>query len=98
METLLNKIVLVVGGTGGIGAETCKLLHQSGAKVYVTGRNAETLNTICNSIGIPVKNRFVIDLKNTDSIHLMVEEIQSMTGAPIDILINAAGIGIIKSF
>ena len=98
METLLNKIVLVVGGTGGIGAETCKLLHQSGAKVYVTGRNAENLNTICDSIGLPVKNRFVIDLKNTDSIHLMVEEIQSMTGAPIDILINAAGIGIIKSF
>lgn len=98
METLLNKIVLVVGGTGGIGAETCKLLHQSGAKVYVTGRNAESLNTICNSIGIPVENRFVIDLKNTDSIHLMVEEIHSMTGAPIDILINAAGIGIIKSF
>jgi NADP-dependent 3-hydroxy acid dehydrogenase YdfG len=98
METLLNKIVLVVGGTGGIGAETCKLLHQSGAKVYVTGRNAETLNTICNAIGIPVKNRFVVDLKDTDSIHPMVEEIQSMTGAPIDILINAAGIGIIKSF
>jgi len=98
METLLNKIVLVVGGTGGIGAETCKLLHQSGAKVFVAGRNAEGLNTICSSIGIPVKNRFVIDLKNTESIHLMVEEIQSMTGAPIDILINAAGIGIIKSF
>lgn len=98
METLLNKIVLVVGGTGGIGAETCKLLHQSGAKVYVSGRNAENLNSICNAIGIPVKNRFVIDLKNTDSIHLMVDEIQSMSGAPIDILINAAGIGIIKSF
>ena len=98
METLLNKIVLVVGGTGGIGAETCKLLHQSGAKVYVSGRNAENLNTICNSIGIPVNNRFVVDLKNTDSIHLMVDEIQSMSGAPVDILINAAGIGIIKSF
>ncbi|MFO0468095.1 MAG: SDR family NAD(P)-dependent oxidoreductase, partial [Bacteroidota bacterium] len=98
METLLNKIVLVVGGTGGIGAETCKLLHQSGAKVYVSGRNAENLNTICNSIGIPVNNRFVVDLKNTDSIHLMVDEIQSMSGAPIDILINAAGIVIIKYF
>ena len=72
METLLNKIVLVVGGTGGIGAETCKLLHQSGSKVYVTGRNADSLNTICNTIGIPVKNRFVFDLKNTDSIQFMV--------------------------
>jgi NADP-dependent 3-hydroxy acid dehydrogenase YdfG len=98
METLLNKIVLVVGGTGGIGAETCKLLHQSGAKVYVTGRNAESLDTICNSIGIPSENRFVVDLKDTDSIHQMVADIHSMTGAAIDILINAAGIGIIKSF
>jgi len=98
METLLNKIVLVVGGTGGIGAETCKLLHQSGAKVYVTGRNAESLNTICNSIGIPVENRFVVDLKDADSIHQTVENIQSTAGSAIDILINAAGIGIIKSF
>lgn len=98
MESLLNKIVLVVGATGGIGAETSKLLHQSGAKVYVTGRNAESLNAISNSIGIPVENRFVIDLKATDSIHKMVEDIQSITGASIDILINAAGIGIIKSF
>jgi len=98
METLLNKIVLIVGGSGGIGAETCKLLHQSGAKVYVTGRNAEILNTICNSIGIPMENRFVVDIKDADSIHQMVEDIQSLTGSAIDILINAAGIGIIKSF
>lgn len=98
METLLNKIVLVVGGTGGIGAETCRLLHQSGAKVYITGRNAERLNATCDSIGIHVDNRFVLDIKNADSIHQTVEDIQSKTGASIDILINAAGIGIIKSF
>lgn len=98
METLLNKIVLVVGGTGGIGAETCKLLHQSGAKVFVTGRNAESLHVICDSIGIPSANRFVVDLKNTDSIHKMVEDVHFVAGAAIDILINAAGIGIIKPF
>lgn len=98
METLLNKIVLVVGGTGGIGAETCRLLYQSGAKVFVTGRNAEGLNIVCDSIGIPVANRFVVDLKNTEGIHKMVEGVQLTAGAPIDILINAAGIGIIKSF
>lgn len=98
METLLNKIVLVVGGTGGIGAETCRLLHQSGAKVFVAGRNVESLNFICDSIGIPIANRFVVDLKNTDSIHKMVDNVQAITGVAVDILINAAGIGIIKSF
>lgn len=98
METLLNKIVLVVGGTGGIGAETCKLLHQSGARVFVTGRNEENLHSICMSIGIPLENGFVVDLKNPDSIQKMVEDVESVTGVAIDILINAAGIGIIKSF
>lgn len=98
METLLNKIVLVIGGTGGIGAETCRLLHQSGAKVFVAGRNVESLNSICDSIGIPIANRFVVDLKNTDSIHKMVDNVQAITGVAVDILINAAGIGIIKSF
>lgn len=98
METLLNKIVLLVGGTGGIGAETCRLLHQSGAKVYVTGRNDRQLNATCDSIGIPAENRFILDLKNADSIHQTIKGIESVASAPIDILINAAGIGIIKSF
>lgn len=97
MESLLNKIVLIVGGTGGIGAEAARLIHLSGAKVIISGRVKSKLDTLCNSIGIPDNHRFVIDLKDSVAISKMVEDIQISVG-PIDILINAAGIGIIKPF
>lgn len=97
MEPLLNKIVLIVGGTGGIGAETARLIHLSGAKVFISSRDKSKLDALCDSIGISDDHRLVVDLKNADAISKMVEDIQKLAG-PIDILINAAGIGIIKPF
>ncbi|MEY3323412.1 MAG: hypothetical protein RLZZ417_2995 [Bacteroidota bacterium] len=97
MESLLNKIVLIVGGTGGIGAEAARLIHLSGAKVFISSRDKSKLDTLCNAIGIPDNHRFVLDLKDSDAIKKMVEVVQVSEG-PIDILINAAGIGIIKPF
>jgi NADP-dependent 3-hydroxy acid dehydrogenase YdfG len=97
MEPLLNKNVLIVGGTGGIGAETARLIHLSGAKVFISSRDKSKLDALCDSIGISDDQRFVVDLKNADAISKMVEDIQKSAG-PIDILINAAGIGIIKPF
>ena len=97
MEPLLNKNVLIVGGTGGIGAETARLIHLSGAKVFISSRDKSKLDALCDSIGILDDHRFVVDLKNADAISKMVEDIQKLAG-PIDILINAAGIGIIKPF
>jgi NADP-dependent 3-hydroxy acid dehydrogenase YdfG len=97
MEPLLNKNVLIVGGTGGIGAETARLIHLSGAKVFISSRDKSKLDALFDSIGISDDQRFVVDLKNADAISKMVEDIQKLAG-PIDILINAAGIGIIKPF
>lgn len=42
-STLENKIALITGGTTGIGLATAKRFAADGARVIVTGRNAETL-------------------------------------------------------
>ena len=39
MEKLTAKKIVVAGATGGIGRQLVKMLHQSGAEVFVTGRN-----------------------------------------------------------
>ena len=95
MENLLRKNVLVVGATGGIGEETVKLLKGSSANIYITGRNATKLNEIAKANDIPTDRAFTMDVAE----HTDVERVAAAIHGAIpqlDIVINAAGIGIIK--
>ena len=95
MESLKGKKVLVIGASGGIGMRLAKLLTGSGAIVFITGRNQEKLAVAGEQAGIPSNRQFQMDLTNEASVFNTVATVQSE--GSIDILINAAGIGIIKS-
>jgi len=95
METLKGKQVLVVGATGTIGAAIVKLLVGSGAQVALTGRDQAKLNALAASIGISQERCFQMDLNNTASIHSAMTALKPIMPV-VDILVNAAGIGIIK--
>lgn len=94
METLKGKTVLLIGGTGGIGSQLAKLLTGSGAKVYITGRNSEKLAVAGTIAGIPADRQLSLDISDEEGINKTIALVQQ--AGPIDILINAAGIGIIK--
>ena len=95
MEKLNGKKVVVAGATGGIGSSLVKLLVQSGAEVFITGRNNEKLSNLATSHGIPASHCMVADNSDGTQMELMAERVLSQLGTP-DILINLAGIGIIK--
>ena len=46
-----NKTFVVTGGNSGIGFDTARYLAQEGAKVYLTGRNAELVAKAVSEIG-----------------------------------------------
>lgn len=46
-----NKVVVVTGGTDGIGLATAKMFAEEGAWVYITGRRQERLDEACKEIG-----------------------------------------------
>ena len=96
MEKLIGKKRVIAGATGGIGSQLCKLLHQSGAELFLTGRNHEKLAAIATSMGIPSTQIFAADIADPAAVQAMSEAAFAAIGTP-DILINAAGIGIIKS-
>jgi NADP-dependent 3-hydroxy acid dehydrogenase YdfG len=95
METLKGKNVLVVGASGGIGTKVTKLLTTSGANVFITGRNADKLAAIAQENSIGYDRMFVMDITNEASVNDTIAAITNACGT-IDIVINAAGIGIIK--
>jgi NAD(P)-dependent dehydrogenase (short-subunit alcohol dehydrogenase family) len=43
---LEGKVAVVTGGSGDIGAVTCRLLAANGAKVAVNGRDAEKIEAV----------------------------------------------------
>jgi len=87
---LKNASVLVTGGSSGIGKETARLFVRLGAKVVITGRNEEKLNTVASEIGaIPL----VFDISDLKSITPKTKEALSHLGNKIDVLVNNAGVG-----
>jgi short-subunit dehydrogenase len=95
MEKLNNKNVLVAGATGGIGEATVKLLAQSGANMFIAGRNKSKLDSLAAGLNIPAERVFHLDLAAPGTVEEMGSRIHAIV-PQIDILINAAGIGIIK--
>ena len=95
MESLKGKTVLITGATGGIGAATARLLAASGAQVFLTGRDARKLQAIQQELKLPADRVFAADLGKEEEVETLRQRYHALFPT-IDILVNAAGIGIIK--
>jgi short-subunit dehydrogenase len=96
MEGIKGKSVLLIGATGGIGSKTAKLLASSGANLFLAGRNAEKLAEVADSINVPNTQYFALDIADAAQVQQLKEKFFTAFTS-IDILVNAAGIGIIKT-
>ena len=96
MEGIKGKNVLLIGATGGIGSKTAKLLASSGANLFLAGRNAEKLAEVADSINVPNTQYFALDIADAAQVQQLKEKFFTAFTS-IDILVNAAGIGIIKT-
>ena len=95
METLKHKNILIAGATGGIGAAAARLLAGSGARIFLTGRNADRLAAVAAACHISSDHCFAADLTRPEEVARLKEQYFNVLPS-VDILINAAGIGIIR--
>ena len=75
MKGLKDKVVIVTGGAGGIGAAVCDRFRDEGSRVAVFDLNAKT---------------YKVDISNQSRVIEAVASVERDLG-PVDVLVNNAG-------
>jgi NAD(P)-dependent dehydrogenase (short-subunit alcohol dehydrogenase family) len=97
---LKDKVALVTGGGRGIGRETCILLAKHGAKVAVFSNNESESKETASYISEVVGGEAIAlngDVRLEEDINQAVQTTEQSFGS-IDILINNAGVMLLKPF
>lgn len=92
--SVADQVVLVSGGSRGIGRELASGFARRGARVAITGRQADTLEQTARDItagGAPEVLPIVCDVSRADEIPRAVETVIDKLGR-IDTLLNVAGV------
>ena len=90
---LNNKVVLITGGSDGLGYASAELLSTQGAKVIICGRRGEYLKEKAAKISEKTKNSVLAiqaDVSKADDCKNLVDETIS-NFKKIDVLVNNAG-------
>src|SRR2546423_9279659 len=92
MVSIENQVAVVTGAGRGIGQAIAVELGRLGARVTLVARSRAELEQTAAVIG---KSASVLpaDVRNRDDLQEVFEEVHNAIG-PVDILVNAAGLGI----
>ncbi|KAK4504024.1 hypothetical protein PRZ48_004939 [Zasmidium cellare] len=95
---LKGKTILITGCTAGLGIETAKALYETGAQLYVTGRDIPKLNKIIDDIvsngtskDTPRPEPLELHLDSLDAVRKAAEDFKKRS-SQLNILICNAGV------
>jgi 2-hydroxycyclohexanecarboxyl-CoA dehydrogenase len=92
MRGLKDKVVIVTGGAGGIGAALCHRFAEEGAKVAVFDLNAQAAERVAADLkekGVSAAS-YAVDISQYQDVAAAVARAEAELG-PIDVLVNNAG-------
>ncbi|WP_108649898.1 SDR family oxidoreductase [Dongshaea marina] len=90
MSEFKDKVVVITGGSSGIGLETAKLFHKEGAQVVIMSRTAEALDKAAAEIGSNVM-ALKVDVASVYDLEQAAATIKEVYGR-VDVLFSSAGI------
>lgn len=91
-DDLTNKIVVIVGGAGAIGAEAARLLSSKGARIALIHRadDPDRLNKIVDTLHGSGHKFYTASVTDSASLKHAADQIKNEMG-PANVLINTAG-------
>ena len=94
---LTDKVMVVTGGSAGIGVETARAFHATGSRVFITVRDIAKGQKVIDSIMVddPTNKAEIslikIELDSLDSVRAGARDLLSKTDK-INVLVNNAGV------
>ena len=91
--SLGDKVVLITGGSRGLGLVIARQMLRQGARVAICARDVAELERAFNDLGQDHRHVLTVpcDVTDREQVHAMIGIVQQHFGA-IDVLINNAGI------
>ena len=92
-----DKVVVVVGATGGIGSALTRKLAPTGARLVLAARDSSSLSSLAAQLPIEQVLAVPTDITDRQQVDLLMEKTITQFGQ-IDALVNAAGVGVMKQY
>jgi 3-oxoacyl-[acyl-carrier protein] reductase len=92
LAKLDNKVAIITGGSRGIGFAIAEKFIEEGARVMITGRNMDSLDSARAGLG-EAASTMTGDVADQDHARQCIDEAMRQFGA-VDILVNNAAIDI----
>ncbi|ALS00683.1 short-chain dehydrogenase [Enterococcus silesiacus] len=99
-QDLTDKVVVVTGGSAGLGEQICYEAAKKGAIVVVCARRINLIGKVketCEELSGKSAFSFQLDIADPENVETVFEKIAAEVG-PIDVLVNNAGFGIFENF
>jgi 3-oxoacyl-[acyl-carrier protein] reductase len=90
-QPFTDRVVIVLGGSGGIGAATCRLFAEAGASLVLTYRSDEA-GALALAASLPGSGHLArrVVMEETATLASLAEEVRARFGRA-DVLVNSAG-------
>ena len=91
MPGIENKVVVITGGSSGLGAETARHLAKAGAHVVLGARRLDRLQALAEELGLGAGSIASTDVRDHAQVKALVDRAVATHGR-IDVMINNAGV------
>ena len=90
-ENIEGKVVVITGGSSGLGEATARMLAREGAKIVLGARRLDRLHALARELGLSVDAAVETDVTDRAQVQRLVD-LACNTHGRVDVMINNAGL------